>query len=198
MKYHCLNILNERTTDEDINRYQTVYAKEIGSVAAPTAGLHFTNDILFDLKKRGVGIEYLTLHVTYNTFKPISVDNYNLHEIGSEVCIVEKELMSKIEQTKNNNNKVYAVGTTATRALENYATRLYRGDFFGEADLYIKFGYTFKVIDGLITNFHLPKSTLLLLVASLIGRERLLELYDNAIKYNYKFYSYGDSMFIKI
>ena len=106
--------------------------------------------------------------------------------------------MSKIEQTKNNNNKVYAVGTTATRALENYATRLYRGDFFGEADLYIKPGYTFKVIDGLITNFHLPKSILLLLVASLIGRERLLELYDNAIKYNYKFYSYGDSMFIKI
>ena len=110
--------IKRRTTDEDINRYQTVYAKEIGSVAAPTAGLHFTNDILFDLKKRGVGIEYLTLHVTYNTFKPISVDNYNLHEIGSAVCIVEKELMSKIEQTKNNQQQVEAVGTTATRARE--------------------------------------------------------------------------------
>ena len=190
--------IKRKTTNDDINRYQTVYARETGSVAAPTAGLHFTKEILTDLKNRGVVIEYLTLHVTYNTFKPISVDNYNLHEIGSETCIIREELMLKIKQVKKNNKRVYAVGTTVTRALENYATKSYSGDFYGEADLYIKPGYSFKVIDGLITNFHLPKSTLLLLVASLIGRECLLRLYNNAIRNNYRFYSYGDSMFIKI
>ena len=133
--------IKRRTTDEDKNRYQTVYAKEIGSVAAPTAGLHFTNRILSDLKKRGVGIEYLTLHVTYNTFKPIQLIIIKFMILALNHVLLEKSLMSKIEQTKNNNKKVYAVGTTATRALENYATRLYRGDFFGEADLYITPGY---------------------------------------------------------
>ncbi len=190
--------IKRKTNAKDIERYQTVYAKHTGSVAAPTAGLHFTEEILSKLQAKGVVIDYCTLHVTYNTFKPITVDNYNDHQIGSEVCNIKDSLISKIKSTKSQNHNVYTVGTTATRALENYASKSYVGDFSGEADLYITPGYKFKIIDGLITNFHLPQSTLLLLVASIIGRDKLLELYDIAIKNNYRFYSYGDSMFIKV
>lgn len=190
--------IKRKATKKDVERYQTVYAKKLGSVAAPTAGLHFTKDILLKLKNKGVLIDYLTLHVTYNTFKPIMVDNYNDHEIGSESCDIRENLISKIKSTKLKNKKVYTVGTTATRALENYATKSYKGDFCGEADLYITPGYEFKIIDGIITNFHLPQSTLLLLVSSLIGREKLLNLYNLAIDKNYRFYSYGDSMFIQL
>ena len=190
--------IKRKTNPKDIERYQTVYAKHTGSVAAPTAGLHFTEEILSKLQAKGVVIDYCTLHVTYNTFKPITVDNYNDHQIGSEICNIKESLISKIKSTKSQNHNVYAVGTTATRALENYASKSYVGDFSGEADLYITPGYKFKIIDGLITNFHLPQSTLLLLVASIIGRDKLLELYDIAIKNNYRFYSYGDSMFIKV
>ena len=190
--------IKRKTNAKDIERYQTVYAKHTGSVAAPTAGLHFTEEILSKLQAKGVVIDYCTLHVTYNTFKPITVDNYNDHQIGSEVCNIKESLISKIKSTKSQNHNVYTVGTTATRAVENYASKSYVGDFSGEADLYITPGYKFKIIDGLITNFHLPQSTLLLLVASIIGRDKLLELYDIAIKNNYRFYSYGDSMFIKV
>ena len=190
--------IKRKTNAKDIERYQTVYAKHTGSVAAPTAGLHFTEEILSKLQAKGVVIDYCTLHVTYNTFKPITVDNYNDHQIGSEICNIKESLMSKIKSTKSKNRNVYTVGTTATRAVENYASKSYVGDFSGEADLYITPGYKFKIIDGLITNFHLPQSTLLLLVASIIGRDKLLELYDIAIKNNYRFYSYGDSMFIKV
>lgn len=190
--------IKRKTNEKDIERYQTVYAKHTGSVAAPTAGLHFTEEILSKLQAKGVVIDYCTLHVTYNTFKPITVDNYNDHQIGSEICNIRESLISKIKSTKSQNHSVYTVGTTATRAVENYASKSYVGDFSGEADLYITPGYKFKIIDGLITNFHLPRSTLLLLVASIIGRDKLLELYDIAIKNNYKFYSYGDSMFIKV
>ena len=190
--------IKRKTNAKDIERYQTVYAKHTGSVAAPTAGLHFTEEILSKLQAKGVVIDYCTLHVTYNTFKPITVDNYNDHQIGSEVCNIRESLISKIKSTKSQNHNVYTVGTTATRAVENYASKSYVGDFSGEADLYITPGYKFKIIDGLITNFHLPQSTLLLLVASIIGRDKLLELYDIAIKNNYRFYSYGDSMFIKV
>tara|TARA_B100000035_G_scaffold315422_1_gene336010 strand:- start:977 stop:1999 length:1023 start_codon:yes stop_codon:yes gene_type:complete len=190
--------IKRKTTKEDIERYQTVYAQKLGSVAAPTAGLHFTREILKRLEDKGVLVDYLTLHVTYNTFKPITTDDYEKHDIGSELCDIKEDLISKIISTKQNNNKVYAVGTTATRALENYASNSYEGDFYGEADLYITPGYEFKMINGIITNFHLPQSTLLLLVSSLIGREKLLNLYKLAIDKNYRFYSYGDSMFIKL
>tara|TARA_Y100001936_G_scaffold27136_1_gene25358 strand:+ start:777 stop:1799 length:1023 start_codon:yes stop_codon:yes gene_type:complete len=190
--------IKREATKDDVERYQTVYAKKLGSVAAPTAGLHFTEDILLKLKHKGVLIDYLTLHVTYNTFKPITVDNYNDHEIGSELCDIRENLISKIKLTRQNNKKIYTVGTTTTRALENYATKSYQGDFCGEADLYITPGYEFKIIDGIITNFHLPQSTLLLLVSSLIGREKLLNLYNLAIGNDYRFYSYGDSMFIQL
>ena len=190
--------IKRKVTEDDIKRYQTTYAQYQGSVAAPTAGLHFTKKIIDQLRLKGVLIEYLTLHVTYNTFKPLNNDDYSVHEIGSEYCCIKDSLMKTIMQVKSNNRKVIAVGTTTTRALENYATKGLIGNYEGEADLYITPGYIFKIIDGLITNFHLPQSTLLLLVASLIGRERLLGLYEQAIENNYRFYSYGDSMFIKI
>ena len=190
--------IKRKVTKDDIKRYQTTYAQYQGSVAAPTAGLHFTKNIIDKLKLKGVLIEYLTLHVTYNTFKPLNSDDYSIHEIGSEYCYIKDSLMKTIMQVKSNNKKVIAVGTTTTRALENYATKGLKGNYKGEADLYITPGYIFKIIDGLITNFHLPQSTLLLLVASLIGREKLLRLYKQAIENNYRFYSYGDSMFIKV
>ena len=190
--------IKRKVTKDDIKRYQTTYAQYQGSVAAPTAGLHFTKKIIDQLRLKGVLIEYLTLHVTYNTFKPLNSDDYSIHEIGSEYCCIKDSLMRTIMQVKSNNRKVIAVGTTTTRALENYATKGLTGNYEGEADLYITPGYNFKIIDGLITNFHLPKSTLLLLVASLIGREKLLGLYEQAIENNYRFYSYGDSMLIKV
>ena len=190
--------IKRKVTEDDIKRYQTTYAQSQGSVAAPTAGLHFTKKIIDQLRLKGVLIEYLTLHVTYSTFKPLNNDDYSVHEIGSEYCCIKDSLMKKIMQVKSNNRKVIAVGTTTTRALENYATKGLIGNYEGEADLYITPGYIFKIIDGLITNFHLPQSTLLLLVSSLIGRERLLGLYEQAIENNYRFYSYGDSMFIKV
>ena len=190
--------IKRKVTEDDIKRYQTTYAQYQGSVAAPTAGLHFTKKIIDQLRLKGVLIEYLTLHVTYNTFKPLNNDDYSVHEIGSEHCCIKDSLMKTIMQVKSNNRKVIAVGTTTTRALENYATKGLIGNYEGNADLYITPGYVFKIIDGLITNFHLPQSTLLLLVASLIGRERLLGLYKQAIENNYRFYSYGDSMFIKV
>ena len=189
--------IKRKATKDDIERYQTTYAQHQGSVAAPTAGLHFTENIIHQLKQKGVLIEYLTLHVTYNTFKPLRSDDYSQHEIGSEYCQIKECLMKTIKKVKSSNKKIIAVGTTATRALENYATKGITGDYEGEADLYITPGYNFKIIDGLMTNFHLPKSTLLLLVASLIGRKKLLELYMQAIDNNYRFYSYGDSMLIK-
>ena len=190
--------IKRKVTEDDIERYQTTYAQYQGSVAAPTAGLHFTKNIIEQLKLKGVLIEYLTLHVTYNTFKPLSNEDYSKHEIGSEYCCIKDSLMKTIMKVKSNNRKVIAVGTTTTRALENYASKELTGDYEGEADLYITPGYVFKIIDGLITNFHLPQSTLLLLVASLIGREKLLGLYKQAIENNYRFYSYGDSMLIKV
>ena len=189
--------IKRKATSNDITRYQTTYAKTPGSVAAPTAGLHFTKEILKQLKANGVLVEYITLHVTYNTFKPIENDDYTLHDIGSEYCFIKENLMNKIIKVKDNNKKIIAVGTTVTRALENYASKSLNGDYSGEVDLFITPGYKFKIIDSLITNFHLPQSTLLLLVASLTGRETLLNLYKNAIEHKYRFYSYGDSMFIR-
>ena len=190
--------IKRKATQEDIDRYQTTYAKNSGSVAAPTAGLHFTKNLLDNIKQKGVHIEYLTLHVTYNTFKPITKDDYMSHQIGSEYCSISDDLISKIYSIKNNQKNVIAVGTTVTRALENYAAKSIKGSFSGEADLYITPGYQFKIIDGLITNFHLPQSSLMLLVAAFIGKANIINLYEKAIEKNYHFYSYGDSMFIKV
>lgn len=180
----------------DREKYQTVYADKEGSVAAPTAGLHFTKELIHKLKTKGVKIEYVTLHISYNTFKPITSNNYLNHEIGYEQFSINAKTFNVIDNAKSNKNKVIAVGTTVTRVLEHCYQNNIKKTFSGKTDLFIYPGFEFKAINCLITNFHLPKSSLLLLVAAFIGRQRILSLYKMAIDKKYKFYSYGDSMFL--
>ena len=184
------------STLEDREKYQTVYAKKEGSVAAPTAGLHFTKNIIQKLKNKGVKIVYITLHISYNTFKPITVDNYLNHDIGSEQFSIHKRTFNVIENAKRSENRIIAVGTTVTRVLEHCYLNNITESFEGNTDLFIYPGFKFKAINCLITNFHLPKSSLILLVSAFIGRPKILSLYKIAIDNKYKFYSYGDSMFI--
>tara|TARA_B100000214_G_scaffold334737_1_gene277611 strand:+ start:83 stop:1117 length:1035 start_codon:yes stop_codon:yes gene_type:complete len=184
------------STLDDREKYQTVYAKKEGSIAAPTAGLHFTKNIIQKLINKGVKIEYITLHISYNTFKPITVDNYLNHDIGSEQFSIHKKTFNVIENAKRSENRIIAVGTTVTRVLEHCYVNNITESFEGNTDLFIYPGFKFKAINCLITNFHLPKSSLILLASAFIGRSKVLSLYKIAIDNKYKFYSYGDSMFI--
>lgn len=184
-------------TLDDQERYQTVFSKHIGSAAAPTAGLHFTNDLLEKIQAKGVKIAYVTLHVGLGTFRPVKVDNILDHEMHSEYCYIDEKDATIINETKSKGNKVLAVGTTSLRTLESLAN----DNGMIEArnmwtDIFIYPGYTFKVIDGLITNFHLPESTLIMLVSALAGKEFVLSAYDEAIKERYRFFSFGDAMII--
>lgn len=188
--------IHEKLKDKD--RYQTVYAKNIGSAAAPTAGLHFTLDLLNKIKEKNVNVVYITLHVGLGTFRPVNVENINDHKMHSEFYIMSKETAEVLKQTRKNNKKIISVGTTSTRTLETIMN-LY-GEFkecSGWTDIFIYPGYKFKAIDNLITNFHLPKSTLVMLVSALAGRENIMNAYKEAIKREYRFFSFGDSMFIK-
>ena len=183
---------------QDKNRYQTVYAKNIGSAAAPTAGLHFTKELLEKVKQKKVNIVYITLHVGLGTFRPVNVQNINEHKMHSEFYMMNKETADILNKTKLNNKKIISVGTTSTRTLETIMN-LY-GEFkecSGFTDIFIYPGYKFKAIDNLVTNFHLPKSTLVMLVSALAGRENIINAYNEAIKKEYRFFSFGDSMFIK-
>lgn len=183
---------------EDKNRYQTVYAKNIGSAAAPTAGLHFTNDLLESLKQKGVQIVYITLHVGLGTFRPVSVDNINDHKMHSEFYMMNKETAKILNEAKKNKKRIISVGTTSTRTLETIMN-LYQEfkECSGWTDIFIYPGYKFKAIDALITNFHLPKSTLVMLVSALAGKNNIMNAYKEAIEERYRFFSFGDSMFIK-
>ena len=188
--------IHEKLKDKD--RYQTVYAKNIGSAAAPTAGLHFTLDLLNKIKEKNVNVVYITLHVGLGTFRPVNVENINDHKMHSEFYMMSKETAEVLKQTRKNNKKIISVGTTSTRTLETIMN-LY-GEFkecSGWTDIFIYPGYKFKAIDNLITNFHLPKSTLVMLVSALAGRENIMNAYKEAIKTEYRFFSFGDSMFIK-
>ena len=181
------------------DRYQTVYAEEAGAIAAPTAGLHFTPELLSELQHRGIQQTYITLHVGVGTFRPVEAEEITDHAMHQEWIEVTQETVDKICSTKANGGRVIAVGTTATRALEGAAKKsgsAALSAFRGKTDLFIYPGYQWQVIDGLITNFHLPGSSLLMLVSALIGRERLLALYQEAIALEYRFYSYGDAMLI--
>ncbi len=190
------NYIKRPANDQDKKTYQTVYAQVDGSVAAPTAGLHFTKDLINRLISKGIDVDYCTLSISYNTFKPIKSDRINDHNIGSEKFIISKSVINKVIKAKKYNKRVIAVGTTVTRVLEYCFTKKIFSDYQGEVDLYITPGYNFKAINCLITNYHLPKSTLLLLVSSFINFNYLKSLYESAIENDYKFYSYGDSMFI--
>ena len=182
---------------KDKNRYQTVYAKHEGSAAAPTAGLHFTEELLKQIEEKGVKIAHVTLHVGLGTFRPVKVDNVQDHHMHSEFYIVEEEEAKKINDTKKAGGRVICVGTTSCRTLESAAGEdgvLKAGS--GWTDIFIYPGYRFKILDALITNFHLPESTLVMLVSALAGREHVLAAYEEAIRERYRFFSFGDAMFI--
>lgn len=181
----------------DKNRYQTVYAKNPGSAAAPTAGLHFTTDLLEELKKKGVEILYVTLNVGLGTFRPVEAENILEHHMHSEYYEMNEETAIKLNKAKEEQRKIYAVGTTSTRVLETIMTK--HNTFkscSGFTDIFIYPGYKFKAIDGLITNFHLPKSTLLMLVSALAEREFILKAYNKAVEERFRFFSFGDAMII--
>ncbi|NLY54564.1 MAG: tRNA preQ1(34) S-adenosylmethionine ribosyltransferase-isomerase QueA [Firmicutes bacterium] len=181
----------------DKNRYQTVYARELGSAAAPTAGLHFTPELLSELAERGIKIARLTLHVGLGTFRPVQVERIEEHKMHAEYYSITTETAALINQARLSGGRVIAVGTTSARTLETVGQpdgRVQAGS--GWTDIFIYPGYQFKVVDGLITNFHLPKSTLIMLVSALAGREQVLAAYQEAIREGYRFYSFGDAMFI--
>ena len=182
---------------KDKNRYQTVYAKHEGSAAAPTAGLHFTEELLRRIREKGVEIAHVTLHVGLGTFRPVKVDNVQDHHMHSEFYIVEPEEAEKINRTKREGGRVICVGTTSCRTLESAAGEdgiLKAGS--GWTDIFIYPGYRFKILDALITNFHLPESTLVMLVSALAGREHVLAAYEEAVREKYRFFSFGAAMFI--
>src|SRR5574344_342917 len=188
--------IHEKLKDKD--RYQTVYAKHIGSAAAPTAGLHFTKDLLEKIKERGVLVEYITLHVGLGTFRPVNVEDVTKHKMHSEYYCMTKDKADVLNNEKKDGRRIISVGTTSTRTLETIMS-LY-GEFkdcSGWTDIFIYPGYDFKAINCLITNFHLPKSTLVMLVSALAGKDNIMKAYNEAVKEKYRFFSFGDSMFIK-
>ena len=188
--------IHEKLKDQD--RYQTVYAKNYGSAAAPTAGLHFTTELLDKIKAKGIAIVHVTLHVGLGTFRPVNVEDVTKHVMHTEHCIVTKEAADKLNEIKANGGKIIAVGTTSVRTLE---TVISKNDKFvpsnDDTNIFIYPGFTFRAIDGLITNFHLPKSTLVMLVSAFSSKENIMNAYQEAIKHNYRFFSFGDAMFIK-
>ncbi|MBR6697747.1 MAG: tRNA preQ1(34) S-adenosylmethionine ribosyltransferase-isomerase QueA [Lachnospiraceae bacterium] len=184
-------------TLQDKNRYQTVYAKHEGSAAAPTAGLHFTKELLEQIEKKGVKIARVTLHVGLGTFRPVKVENVLEHHMHSEFYQIDADAAKTINEAKDNGHRVIAVGTTSSRTLESVGDENGRvKETSGWTDIFIYPGYKFKVVDNLITNFHLPESTLVMLVSALAGRENVLDAYKEAVKEGYRFFSFGDAMFI--
>jgi len=192
--------IHEKLSDPE--RYQTVYSRDVGSAAAPTAGLHFTPQLLNELKEKGVKTAYVTLHVGLDTFAPVTEENPNEHKIHTEWCELPQETADLINQTKQNGGRVIAVGTTSVRTLESAAQPLTANrqqliaSFTGPTNIFILPGYQFQIVDAMITNFHLPQSTLIMLVSAFAGREKILETYNLAIQEGYRFYSFGDAMFI--
>ena len=177
--------------------YQTVYAKKTGSVAAPTAGFHFTKRLLQKLKKYGVQFEYITLHVGYGTFQPVKVKDVEKHHIHSEYAEVNESTVKRLIKAKEQGRRIIAVGTTTVRTLETVFKNRRAKKFNGWIDTFIYPGYRFKFVDAIITNFHLPKSTLLMLISAFVGRQKTLELYKTAVEKKYRFYSFGDGMFLQ-
>ena len=182
---------------QDQERYQTVYSREIGSAAAPTAGLHFTNELLDKIRSKGVNTAFITLHVGLGTFRPVKADEITEHHMHSELCMMNGQTAALLNETKKNGGRIICVGTTSCRTLESLVNE--DGSFTEKSrwtDIFIYPGYTFKAMQGLITNFHLPESTLVMLVSAFAGRERVLAAYEEAVREKYRFFSFGDAMFI--
>ena len=183
---------------KDQSRYQTVYAREVGSAAAPTAGLHFTKELLKEIEDKGVHIVYITLHVGLGTFRPVSVDKVEEHEMHSEFYQMTSEVAKVLNETKKSGGRIISVGTTSTRTLETIMSLYHEfRECNGWTNIFIYPGYEFRAIDALITNFHLPKSTLVMLVSALAGKDHILHAYKTAVEEKYRFFSFGDAMFIK-
>jgi S-adenosylmethionine:tRNA ribosyltransferase-isomerase len=184
----------------DPERYQTVYARQPGSAAAPTAGLHFTPDLLERIRESGVGLTSVTLHVGLDTFAPVTEESPEEHKIHTEWCLLTQEASEQINQTRRQGGRIIAVGTTSVRTLESAARQAEPGQivsaYCGPTDLFILPGYSFRVVDAMVTNFHLPRSTLIMLVSAFAGREKILETYRSAVQNGYRFYSFGDAMLI--
>lgn len=188
---------NQGTTGEDSKRYQTTFAKHTGSVAAPTAGLHFSSEVLSLIQEKGVLVEHITLHVGYGTFAPVRTEDIRDHNIHREYISISPTTAAAVNKSKKRGGRIWAVGTTSVRTLE-YATNE-QGEvqpINGVCDLFIYPGYRFRTVDNLITNFHLPQSSLLFLVSALAGREKMLHAYNHAVEQGYRFFSYGDAMAI--
>lgn len=178
-------------------RYQTVYSKQVGSAAAPTAGLHFTNELLEKIRTKGVNTAFVTLHVGLGTFRPVKAEEISEHHMHSELCMISEETANILNETKSNGGRIICVGTTSCRTLESLVNE--DGTFYAKSrwtDIFIYPGYSFKAMNGLITNFHLPESTLVMLVSALAGRENVLNAYACAVKERYRFFSFGDAMYI--
>jgi S-adenosylmethionine:tRNA ribosyltransferase-isomerase len=186
--------IHERLQDPE--RYQTVFSQQMGSAAAPTAGLHFTNELIDDLKKQGIDFAEITLHVGLDTFAPVTEENVEEHRIHTEWCQIDEETAEKINQTKLKGKRVIAVGTTSVRTLESAAIDDGVKPISGPTGLFIYPGYQFKLVDCMVTNFHLPQSTLLMLVSAFMGRDQMMRCYEEAIQERYRFYSFGDAMLI--
>jgi S-adenosylmethionine:tRNA ribosyltransferase-isomerase len=189
--------IHERLEDPD--RYQTVYAKDPGSAAAPTAGLHFTKELLVEIEAKGVNLVYLTLHVGLGTFRPVSVDDVDDHQMHSEFYSLSEDSAAKLNEVRANGGKIVAVGTTSIRTLETIGTK-FNGEIkadSGWTDIFIYPGYEFKVVDSFSTNFHLPKSTLVMLVSAFAGKDLIMNAYKHAVDERYRFFSFGDAMFIR-
>ena len=188
--------IDRADNNEDKSRYQTVYAEQPGAVAAPTAGLHFDNQLLEDIKAKGANLAFVTLHVGAGTFQPVRVDNIDQHQMHSEWLQVSDAVCEQVNQTKARGGRVIAVGTTSVRCLETAASAGAIAPFEGETDIFIYPGYNFKLVDGLITNFHLSESTLLMLVCAFAGYSSIMSAYREAVEQGYRFFSYGDAMFL--
>ena len=188
--------MNRRDEKLDLERYQTVYSKDYGSVAAPTAGLHFTDELIKKVEQKGVNTAYLTLHVGSGTFQPVKVNDVNQHKMHSEYIEVSGSVCDLIKKTKVNGGRVFAVGTTTVRSLETAALNGEISPYFGTTDIFLYPGKSFNVVDAMVTNFHLPKSTLIMLVSAFASKQRILDAYQYAIEQSYRFYSYGDAMLI--
>lgn len=183
-------------SEEDKQRYQTVFATHDGAVAAPTAGLHLTPELMADMEKAGASFVRVTLHVGPGTFQPVQVDDVHAHKMHEEAYVISESAAATINQAKSEGRRIVAVGTTSLRTLEAASTDGALQAGAGRTDIFIYPGYTFQIVDGLLTNFHLPQSTLLMLVSALVGKEQVLSAYDYAIEKGYRFYSYGDAMFV--
>ena len=182
---------------QDRERYQTVYSREVGSAAAPTAGLHFTKELLEKIRSKGIKTAFITLHVGLGTFRPVKATDIHEHHMHSELCMINSETATILNETRENGGRIICVGTTSCRTLESLANE--DGSFAAKSrwtDIFIYPGYTFKAIDGLITNFHLPESTLVMLVSAFAGRENVLNAYEEAVRERYRFFSFGDAMYI--